>query len=214
VIPLFPELQPHLELCFEQAEPGAEFVITRYRRPNSNLRTLFMKIIRRAGLKPWPKLFQNLRSTRETELADQFPIQVVCDWIGNTEAIASKHYLQVTEDHFAKALQNALQHPAVLPRTGSQAGLPAHKQTPVLQGGAAGCEAVQSGRVEDRGLEPQAFPRGNRQVAGQGGSESGSVGDENAPTNPTLVSLIKAWPALPPDTKSAILAIVEAAQGR
>jgi len=31
---------------------------------------------------------------------------VVCDWIGNTEAIASKHYLLVTEDHFAKAVQN------------------------------------------------------------------------------------------------------------
>ena len=53
-------------------------------------------------MQPWPKLFQNLRSTRETELADQFPIQVVCEWIGNTEAVAAKHYLQVTEDHFAK----------------------------------------------------------------------------------------------------------------
>ena len=112
-----------------------------------------MKIIRRAGLKPWPKLFQNLRSTRETELADDFPIQVVCDWIGNTEAVAAKHYLQVTEDHFAKALQ----HPAVLPRTGSQPELAAHKTTPVLPGFAAGCEVVQSGRVEDRGLEPLTF---------------------------------------------------------
>ena len=120
----------------------------------------------------------------------------------------------VTEDHFAKALQNALQHPAVLPRTGAQAPLPAHEKTPVLQGFAAGCEVVQSGRVEDRGLEPGAFPCGNRRISGQGGSESGSVGDENAPTNPTLASLIEAWPTLPPDTKSAILAIVEAAQGR
>ena len=50
-----------------------------------------------------PNQFQNLRSTRETELADQFPIQVVCDWIGNTEAIASKHYLQVTDEHFETA---------------------------------------------------------------------------------------------------------------
>ncbi|MFP6701515.1 MAG: hypothetical protein VB861_07195 [Planctomycetaceae bacterium] len=39
----------------------------------------------------------------------------MCDWIGNTEAVASRHFLQVTEDHFAKALQ----HPAVLPRRGS-----------------------------------------------------------------------------------------------
>ena len=68
-----------------------------------------------------------------------------------------KHRLQVTEDHFAKSLQNALQQAAVLPRTGSQAELPAHEKTPVLQGFAAGCEVVQSGRVEDRGLEPLTF---------------------------------------------------------
>ena len=151
---LFPKLRPHLEQCFDEAEPGEEFVIRRYRRRNSNPRTLMAKIIRRAGLKPWPKPFQNLRSTRETELADQFPIQVVCDWIGNTEAIASKHYLQVTEDHFAKAVRNPVQQAAVSPRTGSQAGSTAQEKTPVLQGSATGCEAVQPGRVPKRGLEP------------------------------------------------------------
>jgi len=105
-------------------------------------------------------------------LADRFPIQVVCDWIGNTEAIASKHYLQVTEDHFARAVgqgapkegQKERQEPAVLPRKGSQATLSSHKKTPVFQGFAAGCEVVQSGRVEDRGLEPQASSCGNTGV--------------------------------------------------
>jgi len=95
-------------------------------------------------------------------LADQFPIQVVSDWIGNTEAIASKHYLQVTEDHFARAVRQGApkggqkegQKPAVVPRTGSQATLPAHEKPPVLQGFAAGCEVVHTGQVEDRGLEP------------------------------------------------------------
>jgi len=94
---------------------------------------------------------------------------VVCDWIGNTEAIASKHYLQVTEDHFARAVgqgaakggQKEGQQPAVLPRRGAQLELAAHKKTPVLQGFAAGCEVVQSGRVEDRGPAPGAFPCGN-----------------------------------------------------
>ena len=54
-------------------------------------------------------------------------------------------------------LENALQHPSVLPRTGPQPELAAHEKTPVLQGFAAGCEVVQSGRVEDRGLEPLTF---------------------------------------------------------
>ena len=76
-------------------------VVTRYREPGANLRTTFEKIILRAGLKPWPKLFQNLRSTRQTELAETFPAHVVCAWIGNSESVARKHYLQVTDDHFA-----------------------------------------------------------------------------------------------------------------
>ena len=87
-MPIFPELRPYLEKLFEQAKPGAEYVITRYRDPNVNLRTQMLKIISRAGLKPWPKLFQNLRATRETELAETFPIHVVCAWIGNTPKVA------------------------------------------------------------------------------------------------------------------------------
>ena len=56
-----------------------------------------------------------------------------------TEAIAAKHYLQVTQDHFTKVVQVPMQQPTVLPRTGPQATLPAQKKTPVLQGFAAGC---------------------------------------------------------------------------
>jgi hypothetical protein len=59
-IPLLPELLPRLHEAFETAEPGATHVITRYRSGNQNLRTQFSRIIRRAGLEPWPKPFQNL----------------------------------------------------------------------------------------------------------------------------------------------------------
>ena len=74
-----------------------------------NLRTRLQWIIKRAGLKAWPKLWQNLRATRETELADKFPAHVAAAWIGNSVAVAMKHYLQVTEDHFKQAAQNAAQ---------------------------------------------------------------------------------------------------------
>ena len=84
-IPLFPELWPYLEECFDLAEPGTEYVITRYRDTNANLRTQLLRIIQRAGLQRWPKLFQNLRSTRETELAEDFPMHVGCQWIGNSQ---------------------------------------------------------------------------------------------------------------------------------
>ena len=110
-IPMFPELRPYLEEVFEQAEPGTEYVITRYRDSNVNLRTQLLRIMQRAGVKPWPKLFQNLRSSRETELAQQFPIHVVCAWIGNSQSVAAKHYLQVTDEHFEQAAKEAVQNP-------------------------------------------------------------------------------------------------------
>ena len=107
VISLFPELRCHLEDVFEQAEPGTKYVITRYRSTNANLRTQLNRIIRRAGLKPWAKPFQNLRSTRETELAEDYPLHVVCGWLGNTQLVAAKHYLQITDEHFERAAKGA-----------------------------------------------------------------------------------------------------------
>jgi hypothetical protein len=104
MIPIFPELRVLLLDAFTEAEPGAEFIITRYRDGKQNLRTQFERIIRRAGLDPWPKLFHNLRSSRQTELSEQFPAHVVCKWLGNTEAVAAAHYLQVTDSHFEQAI--------------------------------------------------------------------------------------------------------------
>lgn len=103
-IPLFPQLRPFLEDAFELAEPGSEFVISRYRDGDKNLRTQLKRIVIKAGLNPWPKLFQNLRSSRETELVETFPLHVVCGWIGNSAPVAQKHYLQLTSEHFERAL--------------------------------------------------------------------------------------------------------------
>ncbi len=146
-VPLFHELRPYLEELFEQAKPGAEYVITRYRDPNVNLRTQMLKIISRAGLKPWPKLFQNLRATRETELAEKFPIHVVCAWIGNTPKVAKDSYLQVTDDHFRQAAQNPAQHLHESPRTESQSEKPDMKKAPAMQELAGDCDLVQNPRV-------------------------------------------------------------------
>ncbi len=106
VIPIFPEIRPYLEEVFEQAEPGTQYVITRYRRSNVNLRTQLQRILKRAGLKAWPRLFQNLRSSRETELATEYPLHVATTWIGNTARIAERHYLQVPDTFFEQANQD------------------------------------------------------------------------------------------------------------
>lgn len=101
--PLFPELRPHLEVMFEQAEAGTVHVFDKTIHNRTNLRTHFSRIVRKAGISVWPKLFHNLRATCETELAEKYPIHVVCTWLGNSSAIANKHYLQVTDHHFVTA---------------------------------------------------------------------------------------------------------------
>jgi integrase len=107
VIPLFPELLPLLEQAFDSLpERSSEWVITIGRTTKSpNFRTTMEKIIKRAGIKPWPKLFQNLRSSCETDFVTVKgrAEHVAAEWASNSVKVARKHYLQVTDDDFKKA---------------------------------------------------------------------------------------------------------------
>ena len=157
VVPIFPELHGPLMEVFERAEPGDSHVITRYRRSNQNLRTQLQRIIRRAGLKAWPKRFQNLRSTRQTELEGEHPSFVVCAWLGNSQAVAKAHYLQVTDAHFeaaTKAVQNPVQQSAAPSGIDPQVGRGETAETPVFPVYAAHCDSVRGGEVGRKGLEP------------------------------------------------------------
>jgi integrase len=106
-VPLFGELLPYLQDAASLANPGIETPLS---APvvsgldeGTNLRTTFQKIIGRAKLKPWPKLFQNLRASRSTELASRFPAHVAAAWLGHSVKMAARHYLQVTEADFESA---------------------------------------------------------------------------------------------------------------
>ncbi len=112
-VPLFPELRQILDKAFAVAADGAEYVVDKpgYRaaamRPggwaNVNLRTQFLKILKRAGIVPWARLFHSMRASRQTELEREFPRPVVCAWLGNTAAVAEKNYLLVTDSDFDRA---------------------------------------------------------------------------------------------------------------
>jgi integrase len=101
LVPIGPELLPYLRECWEQAASGAVYVLGPLRH-TLNPSTTGEKIIRRAGLKPWPKLWQNMRSSCETDWAARVPLHVACAWSGNTQAVALRHYLQVTDEHFSQ----------------------------------------------------------------------------------------------------------------
>jgi integrase len=119
VVPIFPELRPYLEEACELNGDKSEFIIARYRDSNTNLRTRLLKIINRAGVKPWPKLFHNLRASCETDLAKVHPIKAVCDWIGNSITVAQRHYLQTTEEDFERA--SGIENPTQIPTQQSSA---------------------------------------------------------------------------------------------
>ena len=109
-VPMFPELRPLFQDAFDNAKDGDVHCITRYRDKSVNLRTQLTKIIKRADLDVWPKLFQNMRSTRETELFKLTGgnVKAVCSWIGNTPAVAMQHYAQVTEADEKEAAKMSL----------------------------------------------------------------------------------------------------------
>ncbi|MHC4524920.1 MAG: tyrosine-type recombinase/integrase [Planctomycetota bacterium] len=109
-VPMFPELKSLFQDVFDQAKPGTVYCITQYRDKTVNLRTQLTRIIMRADLKPWPKLFQNCRSTRETELFKLTGgnIKAVCEWIGNSPVVAMQHYAQITEADMKQAAKLAV----------------------------------------------------------------------------------------------------------
>jgi len=118
--PIFPELLPHLLRAKEMAADGAEFVQTRYSH-DANLLTTLVKIVTKAGLVAWPKLMQNLRATRETELMANYPTKDVTTWLGNSPAVAQKHYAMVTQASFDRATADGAQ------LVGITAGVPTGK---------------------------------------------------------------------------------------
>ena len=112
MIPLFPELRPILDGPYELASVGAlcvlrggyrDAVLSQDGWKNCNLRTQFQRILQWARISSWPKPFQNLRASQETELAHAFPLHVVTEWLGNPPQVALKHYRRVTDEDFAQA---------------------------------------------------------------------------------------------------------------
>ncbi len=167
MVPMFARLRPFLDEAWSMAQDRQTHVIpeTLYlpaaHGPNGwvncNLRTTFQKIVERAGLEPWPRLFHALRASCESDLAREYPITTVCKWIGNTVAIAARHYIQVTDADFhraamggAEAVQNPVQQPQ---ETGCKARQQ-KQETPAIAENCEGMRECTTVHVGDGGLEP------------------------------------------------------------
>ncbi len=126
-VPLFPELRELLAEAFDLAEPGVVYVLPTIRNDHRNLRTRLERIILRSGLIPWPRLWQNMRASRATELAEVYPGHVAAAWLGHSERIADAHYRHVLDVHFERAAKTTQIPTQYTPKTGrkpSEAILP------------------------------------------------------------------------------------------
>jgi integrase len=139
VIPLFPLVRGPLEAAFEQAPEGAVYVFPEeYRRRAQgpagwggvNLRGTFAKILRRAGIAPWPRAWHSLRASCESDLAQSFPLAVVTKWLGNTPSVALRHYVDPTEAAFSAAQRWVPEHSHSAAKSGAVALQNAVQQLP------------------------------------------------------------------------------------
>jgi integrase len=171
VVPIAPELRPILQTLFDRAEVGAEAVVPRLRDPSMNLRTMFRKIIARAGEKPWPRLFHNLRASCATDWVERFPNHVVAGWLGHSPLIAAAHYLQTRDAHFELAAAvgtpgEAASNPPTQPPTNAatqaqpqndphdQDGAQSPENKGFLVGCGVGCDDTQNEAMGEEGFEP------------------------------------------------------------
>jgi integrase len=142
VVPVCEELQPILMRLFERAKEGAVEMVPQAHVSHAALYRGMDRIIRRAALTPWPKVFNNLRASCATDWASEIPLADSSRWLGHSPAIAAKHYLQPNDRHF-KAV------------TGSGAWL---TSPPVRNGAESGALTVQKA-VQNR-VQQAAAPKG------------------------------------------------------
>lgn len=121
ICPLFPEVRE----AIQNLRRIDEYVIDKpaYRKSadtakgwaNANLRTHFLKRLKEADVKPWPRLFHSMRASRQTELQLEFGTPAACAWLGNTEEVAKESYLLIFEKEWLRATQNPTQSGPIRP---------------------------------------------------------------------------------------------------
>ena len=104
VVPIQPALRAVLDEAWEQAADRSELIAPKAAGRAVNLRTTLVKIITRAGHKPWPRLLQNLRASCATDWVEKYPAHEVAKWLGHSPAVAAQHYLQARDHHFKDAV--------------------------------------------------------------------------------------------------------------
>jgi hypothetical protein len=185
---------------------------------NANPRTSFEKIVRRAGLTPWPRLFHNLRASRETELVGRFPIQTVTAWLGNTPSVAMKHYLMTTDGHFdaavqgdEKAVQIPVQQPSEMVRNDQNCETVETTQPSGLPRVAKNCGVMQNTKVAGTGFEGSRNSLRKQRNASTRDALCGALVEPASIPDARLAEIVATWPQLSEPIRVAVLSLIRAA---
>ncbi len=104
IIPLWPRVEIALSELFALAVEGQPRIITKY-KAGQKLGTQMVRFIKHASLTIWEKPIQNLRASCQNDLElSGIRMTAICQWIGNSKAVAQNHYLKVTDSDFDNAL--------------------------------------------------------------------------------------------------------------
>ncbi|MEM9354569.1 MAG: phage integrase SAM-like domain-containing protein [Pseudomonadota bacterium] len=105
-VPIFSPLRPYLDDVLKLPPDPSGALIYGFKITESALTSRMHRLLNRAKVEPWPKLWLNLRSTRITELEDSrlFSETALDRWFGNTKKTRKKHYNQVFKDQLEAAI--------------------------------------------------------------------------------------------------------------
>jgi len=96
VVPITAPLMALLQARFDSTEDGESRLITM--NGQGALIRPVRRIWARAGVEPWERLWQTLRSSCEKEWAMSFPQFAVSKWIGHSIVVSGKHYANAVPD--------------------------------------------------------------------------------------------------------------------
>ena len=215
LVPMVPRLREVLADAFDAADDGESLVVPMAARVGANLRTTAEKIIVRAGAEPWPRLFQNLRASCETDWVQKYPAHVCAKWLGHSPTIAAQHYLQVRDAHFRDAAgvaaegveKSGAESGAATGRNGSQGAESGARKTPF----SPETREKRGFKVGSTGSElPRSSP-GKTTIEERGGAESGAHRPEAEAAgglDPALALVLRRWPTLAAEQRLAVLEII------
>ena len=104
-VPICMRLYSILHEAYQVAEDDADTITGL--TPN-NLTRLAQGIVRAAGVTPWPKMYQAMRSSCENEWKQRGVAEATyCAWLGHSPKVSREHYVAPTSDEYQAIIRAA-----------------------------------------------------------------------------------------------------------